>query len=157
MKKQFQYVFIKGSCPYCGGDPVKDFWTFDGNLLYENHAHCPNCRKNIFDEYGEVLIISKDPVWHKTIQYSALHILHSEERTFCRPVEDKELIKKHGVEAHWFRPGREVYIEPPHLYSDEIKEFIRNNLNTEKVLVYIPNSHLQRLYFFVPNDAIHHL
>lgn len=148
MKKQFQYVFIKGSCPDCNGDLVEDFSTTDGISLWRSGCHCPTCHKKLN------IVVTEDSIWQRVFEEGAMHILFSEEKSFIRAVTDDELIKKHDVEAHWLFIGRKVYIEPARLYDDETKDFVKENQSTDKTLVYLPNSHLQRLYFYVPSDAI---
>lgn len=88
------------------------------------------------------------------------HILFSEEKTVTRLVQEQELIKKHGVEASWLTIGKKLYRDFIYTREDSIKEFTRDyGKDTHTLvylpkLVYLPNSHLQRLYFFIPGDAI---
>lgn len=153
--KNYQYEFINKSCPNCNGTAVKDFWTTNGVLVAHNDPYCPKCKIKIFDENRETWVITKDPTWESIVRSGALHILASRETWFVRTVQDHELIKKHGVEAHWFTVGRKVYIEPFDSVDSELASFIALQ-PVGMTLVFLPNSHLQRLYFFVPNNAIHH-
>jgi hypothetical protein len=146
--KKFQYVFWNKYCPECNVGMVEDFWTELGlKETKRTGCYCAQCQKGL-----DFKIISDQELWLERIDY----VLRSKEVSFVRKVAEQELIKKHGVEAHWFHVGRKVYIKPS--YSDsqdsEIKDFEIKYTQKDKTLVYMLNSHLQRLYFFVPTDAV---
>ena len=147
MVKKFRYVFINKTCPFCIVDTVEDFWTEDLHCptIRQSGCYCPNCH---------VLFYSHITSQSKVIE-RAKHILRSEEKVFIRKVSDAELIKKHGVSADWLYVGKKVYIDPEFLREQEVKEFMTTVEKTpSKVLVYLPNNYLERLYFFVPIDAL---
>jgi hypothetical protein len=88
---------------------------------------------------------------------SVKYVMFSEKRTFVRTVHEDELIKLHGISAWWFHIGREIYLAResfPDYDSEAVKDFKKKFSTPENVLVYLPNNYLQRLYFFVPKDAI---
>lgn len=146
MKKEFCYTFINKSCPLCNIAVVEDFSidSLETLMAKRSGCYCPKCRIKFQFE------VTSD----STFILNARHILQSEEKRFTREVSENELIKKHYVDALWFFVGKKVYIEPAHLHGDEIQHFITRHSTSGNTLVFLPNSHLQRLYFFVPKNAL---
>ena len=142
----FQYVFWNKVCPLCHTDTVEDFWIEHGSdKIHRNYCHCPKC-KQVFD----FNMNKPDELWISNVRY----ILESEKYIFIRKVQENELIKKHGVEAHWFPIGRMVYSDSAFLIEKEILLFQNQHAYPDKKLVYMINNYLQRLYFFVPLNAL---
>lgn len=147
--KTFQYTFWNKVCPTCNQDAVQDFWMESEDILC-NGCHCITCQKQF--DFRMTSEKTTPAMWTDRVRY----ILHSSEVSVVRVMNDNELIKKHGVEAHWFRIGRTLYIDPVHPISkdSDILEFENTYFRVGMTLVYMLNNYLQRLYFFVPSNAI---
>lgn len=141
---KFVYTFLNKVCPLCNEQAIEEFWFENSFSIKRSGCHCPKCKTLFYFQ------VTSDPEFLKRVN----HILLSEDKEFVRTVKESELIKKHGVSANWFFPKRKVYVEPENMRSKEITSFLKGKKQKGKVLVYMPNSHLQRLYFLVPSDAI---
>jgi hypothetical protein len=142
--KKFVYTFFNKVCPIHNKQAVEEFWIENSFSIERSGCHCPECKMLFYFQ------VTPDPNFLKRVN----HILLSEEKQFIRTVRDTELIKKHGVSAEWFCVGRKVYVDTEDMRDKEVTSFSKKNKARNKVLVYLPNSHLQRLYFFVPKNAI---
>lgn len=145
--KKFQYPFWNKTCPDCHAYTVEDFWReAHDRHIKRSGCYCPNCKKLTTFKMSE-----NQKVWIARISY----ILNSQEYAFVREMEDSELFKIHGVSASWFYVGRKIYIDPADTCVLDIHTIPKEILSRDDlVLVYMLNNYLQRLYFFVPSNAI---
>jgi hypothetical protein len=145
----YTHIFTDKTCILCEGNLVEDYWSAsEFHSVERSRIYCPKC---LF--HAHIKIIMRNKKWLSSVR----HVLNSKEVTFIRTVTEEELIKKHGVYAWWFPIGRKIYIEPAFFGVDEtedLKNFKKDNVTENNILVYLPNNYLQRLYFFVPKNAI---
>jgi hypothetical protein len=149
--KNFRYVFINKTCPVCGAATVEDFSVHRPCFYYSDikrsGCYCsnPDCRTAFYFRMSPL-----ETVWIARVA----HILHSEEKEIIREIQKDELVRKHGVDEWWLHIKRKIYLEPEKFMDKDLKDFREKNHSDTAVLAYLPNSHLQRLYFMIPRDAI---